>query len=245
MCVNMYTCKYVCLNMRTCPEELSHLTVLFLATILSNFLAIRTSSSAGPMAGAPPEQDAGCGHSWALLTWGSRAAGWEGAERRGKGGKGREGKRREGRESRKEVGLSRPVINSCQESKIARGRAKYSREPGPQQRRRRALGRSRTRGSGRGEAQGRGFAIGTPEAGNPQGHGYSVPQALFFPKLIQQREPGGIIFILHALECGIPLYRNSSYTGVLHVLEYFGTENTPSLEMSQVRMDRLAATCLV
>lgn len=125
----------MCVDTHTCPEELGYFTVLFLATILSNFLAIRTSSSAGPMAGAPAEQGSVCGHSWALRTWGPGQQG-EGAERRGKGE--REGKRREGRESRKEVGLSRPVINSCQESEIARGRAKYSREPRLQERGRRA-----------------------------------------------------------------------------------------------------------
>lgn len=108
--VNKHACKYahvqicICLNMRARPEELGHLTVLFLATILSSFLAIRTSSSAGPMAGAPAEQGAGGGHRWALLTWGPWAAGWEGAERRGKGGKGREGTRREGREAERRWG---------------------------------------------------------------------------------------------------------------------------------------------
>lgn len=52
-----------------------------------------------------------------------RQLGWKRAEKGGEKGK-RKG--REGRESRKEVGLSRPVINSCQAGELARGRAKYS-----------------------------------------------------------------------------------------------------------------------
>lgn len=134
------------LHMCAHAKGLGHLTVLFLATILSSFLAMRTSSSAGPMPAAgrslagfrrPVEPNqGGSGQSWALPAWGcgqrwegdgvrsggKRAEGERGEKKKG-GGKESEGK---GRESRKEVGLSRPVINSCQAGEIARGRAKYS-----------------------------------------------------------------------------------------------------------------------
>lgn len=81
------------------------------------------------------EQNRGGGRqSWVLPAWGFghrweggrvRSGSWAGKEQR-RGGKKGKRKGREGRESRKEVGLSRPVINSCQAGELARGRAKYS-----------------------------------------------------------------------------------------------------------------------
>lgn len=111
---------------------------------LIQFLGNPDQLLSGPHAGGsrlaglrrPPQQSrGGSGQSWALPAWGGRQGweGWEGAEKGGKKGGKKKGKGREGRASRKEVGLSRPVINSCQAGEIARGRAKYSwkRQAGP------------------------------------------------------------------------------------------------------------------
>lgn len=59
---------------------------------------------------------------------GVRPGGETGGKEQKRGKKKGKSKGREGRESRKEVGLSRPVINSCQAGEITRGRAKYSLE---------------------------------------------------------------------------------------------------------------------
>lgn len=134
--VNTHTC--VTTHMR--PDGFARFTVFFLATILSSFLAIRTSSSASPMPaahgspgfiGCRSKAEAAAGRAGRCQHGGAGRVGRAGKEWRKVEKKG--GKEREGRASRKEVGLSQPVINSCQAGKIARGRAKYSwkRQAGP------------------------------------------------------------------------------------------------------------------
>lgn len=85
--VNMHTRAntHACANTHTCAhlKGLSHLTVLFLATILSNFLAIRTSSSAGPMPAA--RGSPGFGGRWSKT---EVAAGRAGCCRHGGSGRG-------------------------------------------------------------------------------------------------------------------------------------------------------------